>query len=206
MGGGQTFRGRGTFLVESRWRGAHKIFNTEMGPEVCHGDQAQAHCDSPGQWAPEAFELLVWSSTYLFWHGPSLESEFRIDGVVATRHERVMNPRAIKARILSTHYMVNRWSRGDPGGAHHDSLGHTQLLHRPGSCQYIGICDQSYQTWLCPCTNCWAYTNRLAGTNQLVYIQCFNIKSQNLYMFFLNALILLYIRPIFKIFTCTCLV
>ena len=32
--GGQTFRGRGTFLVESRWRGAHKIFNTEMGPEV----------------------------------------------------------------------------------------------------------------------------------------------------------------------------
>ena len=29
--------------------GAHKIFNTEMGPEVCHGDQAQAHCDSPGQ-------------------------------------------------------------------------------------------------------------------------------------------------------------
>ena len=141
-----------------------------MGPEVCRGDQAQAHCDSPGQWAPEAFELLVWSSTYLFWHGPSLESEFRIDGVVATRHERVMNPRAIKAGILSTHYMVNRWSRGDPGGAHHDSLGHTQLLHRPGSCQYAGISDQSDQTWLCLCTNRWAYTNRLAGTNQLVHI------------------------------------
>ena len=79
-----------------------------------------------------------------------------------------MNPRAIKAGILSTHYMVNRWSRGDPGGAHHDSLGHTQLLHRPGSCQYAGISDQSDQTWLCPCTKRWAYTNRLAGTNQLV--------------------------------------
>ena len=32
--GGQRFRGRGTSLAESRWRRAHKIFNTEMGPEV----------------------------------------------------------------------------------------------------------------------------------------------------------------------------
>ena len=34
VGRGQRFRGRDTFLAKSRWRGAHKIVNTEMGPEV----------------------------------------------------------------------------------------------------------------------------------------------------------------------------
>ena len=91
-----------------------------------------------------------------------------MDGVVETRQGRVMTPWATKVELLSMHYMVKYWGCGDQGRAHHDSLGHTQLIHRSCGCQHAGISDQLDQTWLCPSTNRWAYTNRLAGTNQLV--------------------------------------
>ena len=146
------------------------------------GNQGRAHHDLPfwhgASWGPElridevantrhghivtsrAYEFLRFlnylSDRQHFWHGPSLGFGFRINGVVETRHGCIMTPRAKQAGLLSTHYMVKHWGHGDQEQAHHDSLGHTQLLHRPGECQQAGTVE-SHQTWLCPCTNRWAY-------------------------------------------------
>ena len=144
-----------------------------MGPEFridIVAKTGNGHIATPPAYEPLKL-LNYWSGRqHLRFYMIIFGSEFIVDGVVETRHGCIMTSWATKVGLLSTHHMVKCWGRRDHKRAHNDSLGHTQLLHRPGGCQHTGISDQSDQTWLCPCTNRWAYTNRLAGTNQLVDI------------------------------------